>query len=251
MAVVELTYAQEPGLPTTAWMRLNRPESRNALNSAMCRDLLMAISNLHGRSDVACAVLSAAGPVFCAGADLKERRSMSDDQIRGRRILAFRAFEALETLPMPVIAVVDGPCIGSGCEIATACDFVVASDRAHFRYPETQVGTVGATQRLPRIVGPRIAKELLYTGRQVSAVEARELRIVNRVVPTDALASTVEEIVGQIAKAPVAALRQAKRAIDRGVADSRYGALSHELLAIEENLDRQDWKGRMGAASRE
>lgn len=248
MALAELTFA---GRPTTACLRLTRPESRNALNSAMCRDLLTALAHLRRRDDVACAVLSAEGPVFCAGADLKERRSMSDDEIRGRRMLAFRAYDALETLPMPVIAVVDGPCIGSGCEIATACDFILASERAYFQYPETQWGTVGATQRLPRIVGPRVAKELLFTGRQVGAHEAQALRIVNRVVASGLLDASVEELVGQILKAPAAALRQAKRSIDRGMADSRYGALSHELLAIEENLDMQEWKVRMGTAARE
>ena len=106
------------------------------------------------------------GPVFCGGADLNERKGKSEEWIRERRMSAFAAYGALESLPMPCVALVHGAAIGSGVEIAAACDFIVATPSATFRTPEAQRGTVGATQRLPRILGKRLAKDLMFTGRR-------------------------------------------------------------------------------------
>lgn len=226
-------------------LTLNRPEARNALNNEMCLDLLAALRRAAAMPDLACLLLDGAGPAFCAGADLKERKGMDDDAIRGRRLRAFRAYDAIERLPMPAVAVVGGACIGSGCEIAAACDFILAGESASFRYPETQRGTVGATQRLARAVGRRLAKELLFTGRAVTAAEALRIGLVNRVVPDAELADAAGAVAAQIAQAPVAALRQTKQAIDRGADDSRAGALAHEILAIEENLESASWRAGM------
>ncbi|GAB4391993.1 MAG: enoyl-CoA hydratase [Kiloniellaceae bacterium] len=245
MNTVELDLRQSDGGARIAHIRLNRPDARNALNNQMCLDLLTALRQVEAEPEVACVVIAGKGPAFCAGADLKERQGMDDDQIRGRRLRAFRAYDAVETLSMPAIAAVAGPCVGSGCEIATACDFIVAAEGATFRYPEAQWGTVGATQRLPRIVGKRLAKELMFTGRPVPAEEALRIGLVNRVVAETALEAEVETLVGQIVKAPLAALKQAKRCIDQGTADSRMGALAEEILAIEENLEQQAWRDRM------
>lgn len=224
---------------------LNRPEARNALDNRMCLDLLAVLRQAAAMPELACLLVTANGPAFCAGADLKERKGMDDDAIRGRRLRAFRAYDALERLPMPVIAVVGGPCIGSGCEIAAACDFILAGESASFRYPETQRGTVGATQRLARAVGRRLAKELLFTGRVVDAAEALRIGLVNRVVPDAELMPAAEAMAAQICRAPLAALRQTKQAIDRGADDSRAGALAHEILAIEENLETASWRAGM------
>ncbi|MFC3229252.1 enoyl-CoA hydratase/isomerase family protein [Marinibaculum pumilum] len=241
-------FATEPcGAGRLARITLNRPDARNALNNAMCLDLLAAVRQAAEMPDLACVLVAADGPAFCAGADLKERSGMDDDQIRGRRLRAFRAYDAIEGLAMPTIAVVGGACIGSGCEIAAACDFIIAGQGASFRYPETQRGTVGATQRLSRIVGRRLAKELLFTGRALDAAEARAIGLVNRVVPDDALQAAADELAAQICRAPVAALRQTKQAIDRGADDSRHGALAHEILAIEENLETASWRAGMTA----
>jgi enoyl-CoA hydratase len=126
-------------------------------------------------------LIAAAGTAFCAGADLKERKTMSNAEMTARRVQGFAAYAAIERLPQPVIAVVQGAAFGSGCEIAGACDFVLASSEATFCYPEVGWGTVGATQRLPRIAGARKAKELLFTGRRFDAAEAREIGLVNHV----------------------------------------------------------------------
>ncbi len=139
-----------------ATFTLNRPQARNALDTALAEGLLAAARRASAEA-VRLLFIRANGPVFCAGADLKERQGMSDDAVRARRLKAFAAYDAIERLPMPIVAVVEGPAVGSGCEIAAACDFVVATPAASFRTPEALWGTVGATQRLPRILGKRLA----------------------------------------------------------------------------------------------
>ncbi|MEK6243776.1 MAG: enoyl-CoA hydratase/isomerase family protein [Pseudomonadota bacterium] len=223
---------------------LDRPESRNALNLAMCDGLIEAAGAACSDESVKIFFVKANGPVFCAGADLKERLGMSEAQVRERRMKGFAAYAALEALPMPAIAVVQGPAIGSGCEIAGACDFIVATPEASFRTPEAVRGTVGATQRLPRILGKRLAKDMMFTGRILSAEEAREAGLVSRLISASDLESTLEEIKKTIVNAPQQSLRLAKRCIDRGVELDPRGALDTEIAAIEEQLANGNWMGK-------
>jgi enoyl-CoA hydratase len=217
-----------------ATITLHRPEARNALNLAMCEALVAAAQGMD--DTVRLVFVRAAGPVFCAGADLKERQGMGEAQVRDRRMKAFAAYGALEALPMPAIAVVEGAAVGSGCEIAAACDFVVATPAASFRIPEAIRGTVGATQRLPRILGKRLAKDLMFTGRTLTAQEAERHGLVARLVAKEDLESVLADIAKTVLDAPAHALRLAKRAIDRGVELDPKGALETELAAIEEQL---------------
>ena len=233
-------YAVTEGVAT---LTLNRPESRNALNLEMCDALLDACGSAAGES-VKVLFVRANGPVFCAGADLKERQGMSEAQVRERRMKGFAAYAALEALPMPAIAVLEGPAVGSGCEIAGACDFIVATPAATFRTPEATRGTVGATQRLPRILGKRLAKDMMFTGRTLDAEEAREAGLISRLVLSVDLERTIEEIKQEILKAPQASLRLAKRCIDRGVELDPQGALDIEIAAIEEQLASGSWMGK-------
>jgi enoyl-CoA hydratase len=225
-----------------ATITLNRPASRNALNAAMCDALVAAAQGMDDA--VRLVLVRANGPVFCAGADLKERQGMGEAQVRERRMKAFAAYAALEALPMPAIAVVEGAAVGSGCEIAAACDFIVATPRASFRTPEALRGTVGATQRLPRILGKRFAKDLVFTGRTLGAEEAERHGLVARLVPAAKLEAVLSEITKVILGAPAQALRLAKRAIDRGVELDPKGALETELAAIEEQLAAGHWMGK-------
>ena len=227
-----------------AHITLNRPDARNALNSVMCEALVAATRR--AREDGArCVLVQAMGSVFCAGADLKERQGMGDDAVRARRLKAFAAYDALEHLPMPAIAVVEGPAVGSGVEIAAACDFIIATPSATFRTPEALWGTVGATQRLPRIIGKRLAKDLMFTGRALGAEEAREAGLVARVVAPEALAACLAEITATILKAPPAAMALAKRCVDEGLERDPRGALATEILAIEESLAAAEWRQKM------
>ena len=227
-----------------ATITLERPESRNALNLAMCEALLTAAQGAAADASVRLVLVRANGPVFCAGADLKERQGMSEAQVRERRMKAFAAYAALEALPMPVIAVLEGPAVGSGCEIACACDFIVATPAASFRVPEAIRGTVGATQRLPRVLGMRLAKDLLFTGRTLGAEEAERHGLVSRLVVPEKLEAVLTEIAKSIVEAPAQALRLAKRSVDRGVELDPQGALATEIAAIEEQLASGDWMGK-------
>ena len=227
-----------------ASLTLNRPDARNALNTALCEALLEATRRA-GADGAKLLLLRARGPVFCAGADLKERQGMGDDAIRARRLKAFAAYDAIERLPMPGVAVLEGPAVGSGVEIAAAADFIIATPAASFRTPEALWGTVGATQRLPRVLGKRLAKDLMFTGRALSAEEALAAGLVSRIVAPDALEESVAAVAATIAKAPPAALALAKRCIDEGLERDPRGALATELMAIEESLAAAEWRRAM------
>ncbi|SAK87503.1 short chain enoyl-CoA hydratase [Caballeronia hypogeia] len=221
---------------------LNRPEQRNALNGPMCDALRAAAIELRTDESVHCVIVRANGAVFCAGADLKERKGMSIDDVRARRLKAFAAYDALEQIGKPCIALVEGPAVGSGGEIAMACDFIVATRDASFRTPEALWGTVGATQRLPRIVGKRLAKDMAYTGRALSAQEAQQVGLVSRIIPHDDALTLVRQMADDIAAAPALAMRLTRDCIDRGVETDPAGALAIEMLAIDTLLQTSDWK---------
>ncbi len=241
MKFTTLRYGVESGAAT---ITLDRPEARNALNGAMCEDLRRAAMTAAADEKVKIVLVRGAGPVFCAGADLKERQGKTEDDIRARRIKGFAAYHALESLPMPAIAIVHGAALGSGVEIAAACDFIVATPDAVFGTPEVLRGTVGATQRLPRVLGKRLAKDLMFTGRRLTAEEARAAGFVSRVVQPADLENTLQEIQEVIVKASPDVLRYAKQCIDRGVELDPRGALGLELMAIEDQLASGTWLGK-------
>jgi enoyl-CoA hydratase len=230
-----------------ASLTLNRPESRNALDSRMCTELVAACEAIAADNGVHVVLIRGAGPVFCAGADLKERKDMSTEEITARRVKGFMAYAAIERLPQAVISVVHGPAFGSGCEIAGASDFILASTEAKFRYPEVGWGTIGATQRLPRMVGTRIAKELLFTGRTVDAAEAKTIGLVNHVYAPQELEQRAQEMAEKIAASAPLAVRLTKRCVDQGVETTREGAMAVEMIAIDENLRHSDWKGAIAS----
>jgi enoyl-CoA hydratase len=167
---------------------------------------------------------------------------MDVDQVRARRIKAFAAYDTIEQIGKPCIALVEGPAIGSGGEIAMACDFIVATEMASFRTPEALWGTVGATQRLPRTVGKRLAKDMAYTGRVLSANEALQVGLISRIVPSGTAVDTIQQIAHDIASAPVLTMHLTRECIDRGVETSPSGALAIELMAIDKLLQTGDWK---------
>jgi len=233
-----VAYSAAAGVATIA---LDRPEARNALNLEMCEALLSSLERATAE-DARVVFIRGNGPTFCGGADLKERTGKSEQWVRERRLKAFAAYEAIEALPMPCIALVHGAAIGSGVEIAAACDFIVATPQATFRTPEAQRGTVGATQRLPRILGKRLAKDMMFTGRALGAREAQEAGLVARVVQD--LDAAMAEIAEAILKAQPLAMRLAKRTIDRGIELDPRGAREAEIEAIEEQLASGQWMGK-------
>ncbi len=230
-----------------ATLMLNRPDARNALNLQMCFDLLDAITGLQADKRVRVILMRGAGTVFCAGADLKERKGRTPEWLAERRSRSFAAYGALDACDKPMIAVVHGPVVGSGCELTSVCDFALGSERASFCYPEVVWGSVGATQRLPRIVGPAMAKELLFTGRTIDAEEAHRLRLLNRIVPEKDLARTAREMAEKIAGAPPLALRLAKKSIDLGHDTDLSRGVAIERMAIDRALADNEWKSGVDA----
>ncbi|MGH8813930.1 MAG: enoyl-CoA hydratase/isomerase family protein [Advenella sp.] len=235
---IELTV-EENGVATVL---LNRPQSRNALNVRMCSELVSVTEQIEQDERIRVVVFRGAGPAFCAGADLKERKDMTLSDMTARRVTGFAAYDAIEKLSRPAIALVHGPAFGSGCEIIAACDFAWATPEATFRYPEVSWGTVGATQRISRIAGIRIAKELLFSGRVFDAQQAREYGLINRIVPQDTIAEQLLQMAGDIANAKPLTVKLTKHCINAGVETTREGAMAIELLAIEKNLRNSDWK---------
>lgn len=238
---MSILYAKEGSVVT---ITLNRPESRNALNLEMCEGLLDAAQAAAADASVRLVLVRGAGAVFCAGADLKERQGMSEAQTRERRLKAFAAYAALEALPMPAVAVVTGAAVGSGAEIAGACDFIVATPEAWFATPEAIRGTVGATQRLPRVLGLRLAKDLMFTGRRLPADEAMRHGFVSRIVPAAELEKELAAIASTICGAPPKALAFAKRCLDGAELAARAAALQVEMDTIEEQLKQGGGLGK-------
>lgn len=187
-----------------ATITLNRPEVRNAANDALYRELAHAFAHVGADPSVHCVILTGSGKGFCAGADLRVKRDhLSAAQIRERhRWILREVLQPITRMEKPVIAAVNGPAIGGGCNLALACDVVVASEQALFAQSFASLGLVpdlGGLYFLTRLVGLNVAKELCFTARNVGAAEALELGLVNKVVPPAELVPRVREMALQIA----------------------------------------------------
>jgi enoyl-CoA hydratase/carnithine racemase len=214
--------------------RMNRPASANALNTQMGLDLVAAFEAvLMQPQDYRCILLTGEGDkAFCAGGDLKERNGMTDAAWRAQHLIFERMARAILACPVPVIAAVNGSAYGGGCEIAAACDFIIAADTAMFALPETRLGIIpgaGGTQTIARAVGERRAKELLMSATPFSARDAAEWGLVNRVCPPGELIDTGLAIARKIAANAPLAVRQAKHAIHHGLQMSLGDALAFEI----------------------
>lgn len=198
---------------------LNRPPM-NALSFQVQEEIRQAALEASQREDVRAVVLYGGPKVFAAGADIKEMAQASYQDMVARSNALQASFTAVARIPKPTIAAITGYALGGGCELALCCDLRIAGEKAKLGQPEIQLGIIpgaGGTQRLPRLVGPARAKELIYTGRFVSAEEALHIGLVDRVVPDDEVYSAAMDMAEQFARGPAYALRAAKEAIDRGL----------------------------------
>lgn len=198
---------------------LNRPKRRNALDTVMMGELRGLFQALYvDREELRAIVLTGAGgKAFCAGGDLKERDGMSDAAWRRQHAILEQSVLALMACPLPVIAAVNGDCMGGGLEFALACDFILAAGHARFGFPEARLGIMpgaAGTQNLPRAVGPRRAKEIMMTGRMFSAAEANDWHLVNAVLPRAELVQTALDVANEIAAAAPVSVAKIKQAID-------------------------------------
>jgi enoyl-CoA hydratase/carnithine racemase len=179
-------------------IELNRPKVRNAMSLAMCHDIVHAFGDLRFDTQTKVVLVRGAGPVFCSGIDLSEFEGKSEQWVLERRNFGLDAFAAIDACPAPVVAAIQGAAIGAGGEIAAAADFCIATSEAVFRWPEVVWGTVGATQRLQRLVGLPLAKDLLFTGRSLSAQEAQQAGFVTRVVESHDLDVACQTVLDQL-----------------------------------------------------
>jgi len=217
-----------------ALVKFNRPPV-NALNTELVKELHEVIEVLDQDTAVRVIVLTGQGKAFVAGADIAEMSKLSPLEAREFARNGHRTLSRLERAAKPVICAVNGFALGGGCEVALACDIRVMADSAKIGQPEVNLGIIpgfGGTQRLSRLVGPGVARELIYTGDHVDAQEALRIGLVNKVVPLDKLMDTVMELARKIAAKGPAAVRLAKNVISRGLDSSLDAGNSLEIEAF-------------------
>ncbi|MBU0991362.1 MAG: enoyl-CoA hydratase/isomerase family protein [Proteobacteria bacterium] len=217
-----------------AWITLNRPDVMNAFNFSMLNALNQAIENLRFRKDIRAIVITGKGEKsFCSGADLKERATLSDMEVK-RFIFTIRnLFTSIEYLGKPVISAINGVAFGGGLELALSTDIRIASKTAIMGLTETRLAIIpgaGGTQRLPRLIGKGKAKEFIFTGKRVSADEAEKVGLVNKVCEPDQLMAECEKMTAMILETGPIAIEQAKYAVNQGCETDL-----HTGLAIESN----------------
>jgi enoyl-CoA hydratase len=218
MEFKHLIYEKEEGI---ARITLNRPKALNALNAELIAELDGLLDTLAKDGAVRMVLLTGAGDkAFVAGADISELAHMDSFSARIFAEAGQGMMAKIANLPMPVMAVVNGFALGGGCELALACDFIYASDKAQFGLPEETLGLIpgfGGTQRLARRVGAAMAMELIFTAKRIGAEEARQLGLVNRVFPAEELMDAAMKTAKTIASMGPAAIALAKISVHRGV----------------------------------
>jgi enoyl-CoA hydratase len=234
-----------------AKVTINRPQVMNELDVETRRELLTALQDADADNNIRVVILTGAGgKAFSAGADLQMFRDMNS--IEASRYVEFAKSVALtiESLGKPVIGVVDGYALGGGLELLLACDLVIASENSKFGQTELNVGAipgVGGTQRLPRIVGIKKAKELVFTGSMIGAAEAEKLGLVNKVVPKEKLEETITQVVEKIRAKSSLIVRLAKEALNMSQQAGLSEGLSYESKLFALCFSTKDLKEGVNA----
>lgn len=204
-----------------AAITINRPKSLNALNTDLLNEMFCAFEEVAANPDIRVLILTGSGDkAFVAGADIAELAKLNALQAKYFVSNGHKTMARLGDLPIPVIAAVNGFALGGGLELALSCDFIYASDNAKFGLPEITLGIIpgfGGTQRLPRIIGKNLAKELIFTGKMVSAKEAFQMGFVNKVITPDQLMDETLKTAGAIATKGRVSLNAAKQTINQGM----------------------------------
>ncbi|HUG43993.1 MAG TPA: enoyl-CoA hydratase-related protein [Acidobacteriota bacterium] len=224
----------------------NRPEVMNALNQRTLEELDALLQKLEGDDGVGILILTGAGgKAFVAGADIREFSRLDALSARGLALRGQRLFTRLEEFSRPVVAAVNGFCLGGGCELALACHIRIASENAKFGQPEVKLGIIpgyGGTQRLTRLVGKGKALELILTGEMIAASEAKEIGLVNHVVAAENLLPFCRELAGKMLKNGPLALRYAIQAVNGGAEMSLHQGLDYEATLFGLSAASEDMK---------
>ncbi|SFM61559.1 enoyl-CoA hydratase [Shimia aestuarii] len=232
-----------------ALIKLNRPDALNALNQTLTRELMQALEEADANDKVRCIVLTGSEKAFAAGADIKEMASMSFAEVNTANLFAALG-DGIQQIRKPVIAAVSGYALGGGCELAMACDFIIASDTAKFGQPEINLGVIagiGGSQRLTRAVGKAKSMDMNLTGRFMDAEEAERAGLVSRVVPAKKL---MEEALGaaqKIAEKSLLTARTAKEAVNRSFESTLAEGLLFERRVFHSLFATEDQKEGMAA----
>ncbi|MBK5502684.1 enoyl-CoA hydratase/isomerase family protein [Peribacillus sp. TH14] len=223
---------------------LDRPDSMNALNTQMGYDLIECLKMLKKQSDCRVLLLTGSGEkAFCVGADLKERNGMTKEDWKNQHDIFEEVTLLIREFPFPVLALLNGYALGGGFEIALSCDMRIAASNVKLGFPEVKIGIlpgIGGTQLLTRLVPTGLAKELLFSGKQISASEAEKIGLINKVISTDNNLEEALSFVKNIAKNAPISLQQIKMAVNAGSQVDLTTALKIELQAYYKCADSED-----------
>ncbi|WP_141620060.1 enoyl-CoA hydratase/isomerase family protein [Myxococcus sp. AB036A] len=246
MAYENIRLEQEGAIAT---LFIDRPKALNALNTKTLQELESALKSLP--ADVRVLIVTGGGEkAFIAGADIAEMAALTDAQAQEFGALGHRVMAALEALPIPTIAAVNGFALGGGSELALACDFIYASEKAKLGLPEVGLGVIpgfGGTQRLTRVVGRARAKELIFTGDRIDAAKAKEIGMVLEVLPADGLLAHCRAVAEKILKNSPLAISKAKQVIEAGADQDLRAANDIERKAFGDLFGSEDQREGMKA----
>jgi enoyl-CoA hydratase len=227
---------------------LNRPKAMNALNNQLVNEVMDALEAFDRQEDIGAMVITGNKKAFAAGADIKEMADKSVSEMKNSNHIA--AFGRIRNIRKPVIAAVSGWALGGGCEVAMSCDMIIASETARFGQPEITIGVIpgaGGTQRLTRAVGKAIAMEMILNNRTLTAQEAHQFGLVNRVVPVETFLDEALKLAGEIASRAPLAIRAAKMMIDRAYEETLAEGLANEREEFYNLFATEDQKEGMQA----
>ncbi|HNZ31040.1 MAG TPA: enoyl-CoA hydratase-related protein [Smithellaceae bacterium] len=234
-----------------ATLTFNRPKVLNAMNLEVLGEIYDAVSACANNDDVRAVIFTGAGDkAFVAGADIAQMQNATSVEILQLMEAGHKTMRLIETMPKPAIAAVNGFALGGGTEIALACDIRFASEKAVFGQPEILIGVIpgwGGTQRLPRLIGMGLAKEIILSGTQINAQRAYEIGLVNKVFPPEKLMEEARKFAAKLAALPSFALKMAKNAINYGFDMSLDNASALEIGAIAQCFATEDQKEGMSA----
>ena len=256
MEYKNLTYEKAasfltPEMENIAILTLNRPDALNALSIGLLTDLRDVLEEIRKDNNIRSVILTGSGRAFCAGNDLGESASETEEaDVRRRMELGQKVFDNIETFDKPVIAAINGYALGGGLELALACDIRLASSEARMGFPEVGLGIYpgfGGTQRTTRLIGKGYASELIFTGNHITAVEAERIGLVNRVVHPRQLMKEALKLAQRIAQQGPIAVAQAKYAIIQALQTSQDEGMEVELKGVLKTFGSEDQKEGMTA----
>lgn len=239
----KIIYEKRDGV---SWITLNDPDRRNALSREMRKELLQALEDSSRDNAVRVVIIRGAGPSFCGGADVRVFLEIDRNSIYRYLMeegISARIGKLIREMPKPVIALVHGYCVGGGLEMAMFCDMIIATDDAKFGQPEVRVGLMpggGGSQLLPRIVGEKKAKEMIFTGKFYSAKDCERFGLVNLVVDSDNLDDVINDVINRMISNSPIAIAKAKEAINASMEAALSDGLSYERRLFADLFGTED-----------